>query len=180
MSHHFRDKRLDHVESLIVVIRGKKVIFDNDLAGIYGVTTRRLNEQVKRNFSRFPADFMFRLKRKEFESLMSQIATSNGKRGGRRKLPFVFTEFGALMAANVLNSNRAVRMSVFVVRAFVKMRGALSGTAELTRKLSELEKELKTRLNVHENAIVGILQRIMAIIDPPHLPEPRRKAIGFK
>ncbi|MGB2869791.1 MAG: hypothetical protein WBD36_15160 [Bacteroidota bacterium] len=84
------------------------------------------------------------------------------------------------MAANVLNSNRAVRMSVYVIRAFIKMRAALSGTAELARKLTELEKELKTRLNVHETAIVGILQRIMAIIDPPQLPEPKRKAIGFR
>lgn len=110
---------------------------------------------------------------------MLQNATSKKGRGGRRKPPLVFTEHGAIMAANVLNSKRAVQMSVFVVRAFIRMRSMLAGNKELAQKLSELERELKKRLDVHETAIVGILQRIMAIIDPPALPEPKKRTIGF-
>ncbi len=122
---------------------------------------------------------MFRLTGKEYEVLTSQFAISKSGRGGRRTLPYVFTEHGAIMAANILNSKRAVQMSVFVVRAFVKMRSFLRDNRELSRKLSELERELKKRLNVHETAIVGILQRIMVLIDPPALPEPKRRPIGF-
>ena len=95
-------------------------------------------------------------------------------------LPYAFTEHGAIMAANVLNSPRAVQMSVFVVRAFVRMRVALGDTRELARKLAALERELKGRLDVHESGIVGILQRMMDILDPPHLPAPRRRPIGFR
>jgi phage regulator Rha-like protein len=109
------------------------------------------------------------------------VTGSSEGRGGRRYLPYAFTEHGAIMAANVLNSARAVQMSVFVVRAFVRMRAALSDNRQLARKLAALEKELKERLDVHESAIVGILQRIMDIIDPPALPEPPpRKRIGFQ
>ena len=112
--------------------------------------------------------------------LRSQIATSKDGRGGRRYLPYAFTEQGAIMAANVLNSSQAMRMSVFVVRAFVKMRGSFSDSRELVKKLAALEKELKSRLDVHEVAIVDVLQRVMAILDPPPLPpdSPRRE-IGF-
>jgi hypothetical protein len=122
---------------------------------------------------------MFPLSRQEFAALISQNATSKG-RGGRRKLPNVFTEHGALMAANVLNSPRAVQMSVFVVRAFIRMRAALADTRELARKLADLERDLKARLDVHESAIVGILQRVMEVLAPPALPAPRpRRRIGF-
>ena len=170
---------LDRIESLILSIRGRRVILDSDLARLYGVTTARLNEQVKRNSNRFPTDFMFPLSRQEFAALISQNATSKG-RGGRRKLPNVFTEHGALMAANVLNSPRAVQMSVFVVRAFIRMRAALADTRELARKLAGLERDLKARLDVHESAIVGILQRVMEVLAPPALPPPRpRRRIGF-
>ena len=156
-------------------------MLDVDLARVYGVTTKRLNEAVKRNADRFPEDFAFQLKREEVANLRSQFATSSLGHGGRRYLPYAFTEHGAIMAANVLNSPRAAQMSVFVVRAFVKMRGALSDTRELSRKLATLEKELKERLNVHDAAIVTILQRIMDIIDPPSLPEPPpKKGIGFQ
>ena len=169
---------LDRIESLILSIRGRRVILDSDLARLYGVTTARLNEQVKRNSNRFPTDFMFPLSRQEFAALISQNATSKG-RGGRRKLPNVFTEHGALMAANVLDSPRAVQMSVFVVRAFIRMRTALAGTRELARKLAGLERDLKARLDVHESAIVGILQRLMEVLAPPALPAPRpRRRIG--
>ena len=168
---------VERLHNLIHEIRGQRVMVDADLAQVYGVTTKRLNEQVKRNLDRFPAEFAFQLKREELAHLKSQIATSSLGHGGKRKLPWVFTEHGAIMAANVLNSPRAVRMSVFVVRAFLRMRAALSDT----RKLAALEKELKDRLNIHEAAIVTILQCVMDIIDPPALPEPPpKKGIGFQ
>jgi len=155
-------------------------MLDADLAEVYGVPTKRLNEAVKRNAERFPADFMFQLTHEEVANLKSQFATSSLGHGGKRKLPWVFTEHGAIMAANVLNSPRAVQMSVFVVRAFLKMRATLSETRELAGKLAALETELKERLNVHEAAIVTILQRVMDIIDPPALPPaPPKKDIGF-
>ena len=167
-------------EALIRTIRGEKVILDSDLAQLYGVTTSRLNEQVKRNLERFPRDFVFRLTRPEFENLISQIATSSSGYGGRRKLPFVFTEHGAIMAANVLNSARAVEMSVYVVRAFVKMRSVLSEHKDLARELAEVERQLTERLDVHEAAIVEVLRRVMFLLDPPPPPpDPPRRRIGF-
>jgi len=182
---------VERVEETIMLIRGQKVILDSDLAKLYGVSTKRLNEQVRRNVDRFPEDFMFQLSAQENHNLRSQFATSNGQagleqpsiirvRGGRRYLPYAFTEHGAIMAANVLNSPRAVQMSVFVVRAFVRMRSMMNDKRELARRLSMLEKELKERLDVHESAIVSILQRIMDIIDPPNWPGPPRKTIGFE
>ncbi|MGA1795271.1 MAG: ORF6N domain-containing protein [bacterium] len=108
--------------STIMVIRGEKAILDSDLAALYGVETRRLNEQVRRNIDKFPADFMFQLTKEEFDDLKSQIAISSSGWGGRRKPPLVFTEHGALQAANVLNSEQANKMSIFIVRAFVRLR----------------------------------------------------------
>jgi hypothetical protein len=167
------------ITSVIRTVRGKKVLLDEDLARIYGVPTKALNRAVKRNRKRFPNDFMFQLNRKEFDNLKSQFATSS-LHGGRRKLPFAFTENGAIMAANVLNSPEAVRMSVFVVRALVKMRELLSGTNDLARQLAELERKLTARLDVHESVIVDVLRRMMDILDPPPpLPEPPRRRIGF-
>lgn len=164
----------------IRTIRGKKVLLDADLAKIYGVSTRILNRGVQRHGKRFPADFMFQLTPEEFENLKSQIGTSSSH-GGRRKLPYAFTENGAVMSANVLNSPAAVRMSVFVVRAFVKMRELLGGTKELARQLAELEKKLTDRLDGHEIAIIEVLRRVMGILDPPPPPppEPPRRQIGF-
>jgi hypothetical protein len=165
----------------IRTIRGQKVLLDEDLARIYGVTTKRLNEQVKRNAKRFPADFLFRLTPAETQSLRSQIATSKG-RGGRRFHPYAFTEHGAIMAANVLNSPEAVRMSVFVVRAFVQMRDLLGSTKELAKQLAALEEKLTARLDGHESAIVEVLQRLMNILDPPPPPpepETPKRRIGF-
>jgi phage regulator Rha-like protein len=168
------------IDSLILSVRGEKVIFDSDLARIYGVSTKALNQAVKRNINRFPPDFLIQLTREEWVGLRSQIVTSKRGRGGRRYFPYAFTEHGAIMAANVLNSKRAVEMSIFVVRAFIKMRGLLADNKELALKLAELERELKNRLDVHETAIVGILQRIMQLIDPPPLPEPPpKRRIGF-
>jgi phage regulator Rha-like protein len=170
-----------HIESLILTVRGERVILDSDLAALYGVETRVLNQAVKRNINKFPDDFMFQLTRDEAELWRrSRSQSVILKRGSNIKYkPFAFTEHGAIMAANVLNSPRAVQMSVFVVRAFVRMRVALTRNKELARKLAELERELKKRLDAHETAIVGILQRIMNLIDPPALPEPKRRPIGF-
>ena len=167
------------ITPVIRTIRGQKVILDSDLARIYGVPTKAFNRAVKRNAQRFPSDFMFRLKRGEFESLRRQTGTSN-TRGGRRFLPYVFTEHGAVMAANVLHSPAAVRMSVFVVRAFVQMRDLLGGTKELAKQLADLEKKLTARLDGHEVAIIEVLRRVMDILDPPPPPpEPPRREIGF-
>jgi len=180
--------QVERLDRLIYEVRGQKVMLDADLAAVYGVETGALNRAMKRNQERFPEDFVFRLTAEEFDFLRCQIGISNVKaqfatsqrRGGRRYLPYVFTEHGALMAANVLNSPEAVRMSVFVVRAFVQMRDLLGGTKELARQLADLEKKLTARLDVHESVIVNVLRRVMEILDPPPLPpEPPRRRIGF-
>ena len=172
------------IHGLIFTVRGQKVILDSDLALLYGVTTKVLNQAIKRNTKKFPVDFMFQLAPLEVKNLKSQFVTSSSENmrsqfvtalghGGRRKLPFAFTEHGAIMAATVLNSPRAVQMSVFVVRAFVRMREALSDTAAL-------EREVKARLDGHDAAIVDVLRRFMEILDPPPLPEPPPKPpVGF-
>ena len=126
------------ITTLIVTVRGKRVILDRDLAALYGVPTFRFNEAVKRNRNRFPEDFMFQLTREEVTRLTSQFAMSKSGRGGRRSLPYAFTEHGAVMAANILRSPKAIQMSVFVVRAFVRMRQMLMGQRGLARKLAEL------------------------------------------
>jgi hypothetical protein len=169
---------IEQIDEMIRTIRGVRVMLDRDLAKIYGVETRVLVQAIKRNRDRFPPDFVIQLSGQEWESLRSQTVISKAK-GGTRYLPFAFTEHGALQAANVLRSPRAVQMSVFVIRAFIKMREALRGTPELARKLAALEKKLTARLDVHEAAIVEVLQEVMQILNPPPLPEPRRKQIGF-
>jgi hypothetical protein len=170
---------VEGIDCLIRTIRMQKVMLDFDLARLYGVPTFRFNEAVKRNRGRFPDDFIFQLTRVELRELISQIAISSSTRGGRRKLPWAFTENGAIMAANVLNSPQSVRMSVFVVRAFVKMRELLSSTKELASQLRELEAKLTARLDGHEAAIVEVLQRLMRLVDPPPEPEPPHREIGF-
>jgi len=171
------------ITSVIRTIRGQKVILDSDLARIYGVTTKRLNEQIKRNADRFPPDFLFQLTDEELESLSSmrsQFATAYKR--NVRFLPYAFTEHGAIMAANVLNSPEAVRMSVFVVRAFARMRELLGSNKELARQLADLEKKLTARLDAHEVAIIEVLRRVMDILDPappPPKPGPPKRRIGF-
>lgn len=160
------------VESLIFEVRGERVIIDSDLASIYAVTTRRLNEQVRRNIDRFPEDFAFRLTREELTYLKSQNATSSSRHGGRRKLPFVFTEHGAIMAATVLNSGRAVQMSVYVVRAFVELRRSLAGHKELAQKLQELECEVESH-DVEIHSIIEAIRKLMSV------PEKPKRQIGF-
>jgi phage regulator Rha-like protein len=170
---------IEPVESLIRLIRGQRVILDSDLARVYGLPTKRLNQAVKRNPDRFPADFAFQLANQEVAILRSQFVTSSPY-GGRRYLPFAFTEHGAIMAANVLNNPRAVQMSVFVVRAFVKMRQVLAENGRLAEKLAELERRLTDRLDVHEEAIIHILNEIKKLMEPlPPQPEPKRGQIGF-
>ncbi|MBI2438488.1 MAG: ORF6N domain-containing protein [Lentisphaerae bacterium] len=172
------------VNDVILTIRGHKVILDRELAMLYGVEVKRLNEQVKRNRNRFPEDFAFQLTLQEIENLKSQIATGSDqrsrsqfatlKRGHNIKyLPYAFTEHGVIMAATVLNSSKAVEMSVFVVRAFVKMREQLMATATLAKRLAEVEKLLLT----HDSALRDLYHKIRPLLLPP--PEPSKTKIGF-
>jgi phage regulator Rha-like protein len=172
------------VDDVILTIRGHKVILDRDLAMLYGVEVKRLNEQVKRNRDRFPDDFAFQLTLQEVTNLKSQIATASAqrsrsqiatlKRGHNIKYrPYAFTEHGAIMAATVLNSSKAVEMSVFVVRAFVKMREQLLATATLAKRLAEVE----TLLLTHDSTLRDLYQKIRPLLLPP--PEPAKTKIGF-
>ncbi len=154
------------------MLRGQKVMLDSDLAALYGVETRRLNEQVRRNLSRFPAEFMFQVDAGELAGLMSQIATSKSGRGGPRKLPLAFTEHGAIMAATVLSSPRAIEASVYVVRAFVRLREMLASNQELAAQFEQLERKLAS----HDEAIVGILEAIRQLMQPPRAAS---RPIGF-
>lgn len=177
---------IDTLSDRIHLVRGQRVMLDSDLAELYGVTTKRFNEQVKRNADRFPADFMFQLTEEEGKSLRSQIATLNpdeslrpqlaalkaGRGQHRKYLPYVFTEHGAIMAASVLNSPRAVEMSVFVVRAFVQLRELLSTHRELAKQLDKLERKLAT----HDQAIAGLIDAIRQLTS---LPAKKSRPIGF-
>ena len=165
-------RKIAQLESAIYLIRGQRVMFDSDLAAIYGVTTKRLNEQVRRNISRFPEDFAFQLTAEELTNLRSQIATSSFH-GGRRYRPWVFTEHGAIMLASVLNSDIAVQASVRVVRAFVRLREMVAANAQLAAKLEELER----RLDSHDEAIVDLFAALKQLLEPPE--PPKRREIGF-
>lgn len=173
------------ITRLIRSIRDQRVILDNVLAALYGVPTKRLNEQYRRNLGRFPEDFAFRLMPEEWETLESQItpmeagadlrsqnATSRSH-GGRRYLPVAFTEHGALMAANILNSPRAVVMSVYVIRAFVKMREDLAANTAILKRLAEIDKTLL----LHDGALRDIYQKLRPLLEPP--PPPPKPKIGF-
>ncbi len=159
------------IENIIYMIRGQKIILDSDLASLYEVETKVLNQAVKRNLDRFPPDFMFQLTEDEFANLRSQFATSSW--GGRRYPPFAFTEHGAMMVASVLNSPRAIEMSVYVVRSFVKLRTITLEYKELTNKLAKIEE----RLGEHDTAILEIVNAIRQLMEPP---TPKKKEIGFK
>jgi hypothetical protein len=160
-----------HIEGVILFFRGHRVILDRDLAALYGVTAKRLNEQVRRNRSRFPSDFMFQLCRQEYLSLRSQFATLKAGRGQHRKyLPLAFTEHGALMAATVLNSMAAVQMSIRIVRTFVQLRRMLSSHVALGRRLAELEKKYDVQFK-------EVFDAIRQLMDPKEKRQDRR--IGF-
>jgi phage regulator Rha-like protein len=176
-------RKIDNVERAIYLIRGQRIMLDSDLAAIYQVTTKRLNQQFTRNRKRFPVDFAFQLTAEEFTNLKSQIATSN-RRGGRRYLPWVFTEHGAIMLASVLNSDVAVQASVRVVRAFIKLREMVAANAQLASKLEELER----RLDSHDEAtpkafaspdyfgVVDLFATLKRLLEPEAKPE---REIGF-
>jgi hypothetical protein len=161
------------VESRILLLRRQKVILDRDLAELYKVTVSHLNQAVKRNRERFPADFMFQLTAQEDEILKSQIVISSSGHGGRRYPPYAFTEHGAIMAATVLNSPKAVEMSVFVVRAFVRLREMLVNNRQLASKINELEERLET----HDTAIQDLIDAIRELMAPP-VGSPKK--IGFQ
>src|SRR6266446_4729941 len=176
-------RKIDNVERAIYLIRGQRVMLDSDLAATYQMTTKRLNEQLRRNRKRFPPDFAFHLTAGEFTNLRSQFATSSY--GGRRYLPWAFTEHGALMLASVLNSELAVQASVRVVRAFVKLREMIAANAQLAAKLAELER----RLDFHDEpppkafaspdyfGVVNLFATLKRLLEPPH---PKKKPeIGF-
>lgn len=149
----------------LYIVRSRQVILDSDLAALFGVPTRRLNEQIRRNRDRFPDDFAFVLNAEESASLMSQIATSNKGRGGRRKLPFVLSEHGVVMAANVLNSPRAVAMSVEVVRAFIRLRKAAHSDRSLRKKVAQLESAVKSRLEQHDADIDQLFKTVGSLLN---------------
>jgi hypothetical protein len=174
------------IENLILTVRSQKVILDADLTRIFGVSTKRLNEQARRNIERFPPDFTFILTNQEVRNLKSQIATSSSglhrsqiatglTHGGRRKLPIAFTEHGAIMAANVLNSLQAMKMSVFVVRAFILMRRELISRSEMEKRLLKVE----SILLAHDDHTRNIYEKIRPLLLPPPEPEAPKKRIGF-
>ena len=160
------------VDSRILVLRGHRVILDADLAELYGVQVRHLNQQVQRNAKRFPPAFRFQLSAQEFKILRSQSVISSDGHGGTRYRPYAFTEHGAIMAATVLNSDRAIEMSVFVVLAFVRMRRAIAANRHILSKLAEIERRLKT----HDADIQDLMDAIRELINPP---DPPRRRIGF-
>jgi hypothetical protein len=165
---------LERVERTIFILRGRRVILDSDLAVLYGVTVKRLSEQVKRNVGRFPDDFAFVLTKEESESLRSQIATLKKGRGEHRKyLPRVFTEHGALMAASILSSPKAVDMSIQVVRAFVRLRQFLATHHQLAARLGELERKIAT----HDKNIVNLFAAVRSLMT---VPENSKRQIGFE
>jgi phage regulator Rha-like protein len=171
------------IESLITIIRDQRVIVAVDLAAIYGVPTKALNQAVKRNLDKFPPDFMFQLTAQEADAWRrSRSQSVTLKRGQNIKyLPYAFTEHGAIMVANVLKSSHASQMSVYVVRAFVRMRSLLAERHLLARQLAALEKKLTKRLNSHEAAIVNVLRHVLRLLEPPPPPpELRRRKIGFR
>jgi DNA-binding PadR family transcriptional regulator len=162
---------VERVVQSIRWFRGQKVLLDSDLAALYGVTTGNLNKAVSRNRDRFPSDFMFQLSAEEAENLIFQIGRSKG-RGGRRHRPYAFTEQGIAMLSSILNSDRAIRVNIAIMRAFVKLRQMLETNRELARKFSELER----RVGKHDQEIAAILEAIRQLMTPPEKP---RREIGF-
>jgi len=165
---------VERIDSMILTIRGQRVMLDSDLARIYGVTTGQLNQALKRNMDRFPSDFAFQVERKEFVDLISQSVISKIGRGGRQTLPWVFTEHGAIMLASVLSSPVAIDASVRVVRAFVYLREQLTANRELSKKFAELEK----RLDSHDDSLAALFEAIRQLLEPV-TSEPTRREIGY-
>ncbi len=164
----------ENITNRIMLIQGHRVMLDSDLAQIYGVSTSRLNEQVKRNIDRFPEDFMFELSQQEYDNLKSQIATSSW--GGRRKLPKVFTEHGAIMLASVLNSKTAIQASIQVVRAFIKMRKLLLMSQEIAAKFEEFERETENKFMDYDDKFRIVFDTLKEVLIQEEKPKRR---IGF-
>ncbi|MBI2922739.1 MAG: ORF6N domain-containing protein [Planctomycetes bacterium] len=163
---------LPRIQARILLLRGKQVILSHDLAELYGVSTKHLNQAVRRNLLRFPADFMMALTAREAVSLRSQFVTSNVGRGGARYRPIAFTEQGVAMLSSVLNSERAIRVNIAIMRAFVKLREVLATHADLAKKLQELEARFEGQFQV-------VFKAIRQILNPPADPEPSHRRIGF-
>jgi len=178
----------EQLEPLIFTIREQRVLLDADLARLYGVSTKRFNEAFKRNRQRFPADFAFELRNEEFNALRrspqafdsmsekkmwSQFATTSSRRRRATHRPWAFTEHGALMAANILRSERAVQMSVYVVRAFVRLREQVAANSAILKRLAEIDKTLLQ----HDTALRDVYQKLLPLIQPP--PAPPKRRIGF-
>lgn len=171
---------VEFIERRIYSIRGQKVMLSHDLAELYEVTTFNLNKAVQRNLERFPEDFMFQLTNQEVKNLKFQIGISSSGYGGRRHLPYAFTEQGVAMLSSVLNSDRAIQVNIAIMRAFVQLRHMLASNKELARKLEELEKKVGS----HDQAIVGIFKTLHELANPPKPPPPKptlpkRRPIGF-
>lgn len=165
----------ENIARSILVLRGHRVLLDDELATLYRVATKVLLQAVKRNAGRFPKDFMIRLNADEWSALRSQIVTSNEKRGGRRYLPYAFTEQGVAMLSSVLNSERAIAVNIEIMRAFVRMRELQSHNKELARRFAQLEARLDNKIAAHDEAIAAILSAIRQLMHP-HVP---RRGIGF-
>ena len=163
----------DHVERRIYDVRGDKVMLDNELAELYGVTTKVFNQSVGRNLDRFPEDFRFQLTREEYDRLRSQFVTSKKGRGGRRYLPYVFTEQGVAMLSSVLNSDRAVQVNIAIMRAFVRMRRLLATPGELVAQLNQLADSVQ----FHEEQLKTIADVLRRMMEPT--PEQPKRKIGF-
>jgi hypothetical protein len=164
---------IQFVERRIYLIRGHKVMIDQDLAELYGVPTKHLNQQVRRNRKRFPEDFMFQLTKEENDILRSQFATSRSTHGGRRSLPYVFTEHGVAMLSSVLNSERAIEVNITIIRAFIRLRQLLESNAELNRKFAGVIRKLATH-DKYFRVVFDELKRMT------HQPTTSRKQIGFR
>lgn len=165
------------IEKRILVVRDRQVMLDEDLADLYGVETRRLIEQVKRNIERFPDDFMFQLSKEEAATLRSQTATSESGRGGRRYAPYVFTEQGVAMLSGVLRSKSAVAVNIEIMRAFVELRRAAASYTAIEERLEDLERETSAHLGQHDQQLAQIFQALRQLISPP--PRPKRQ-VGFR
>jgi hypothetical protein len=165
--------RPEQIERAIQIVRGQRVMLDADPARLYGVTTMALNQAVKRNAERFPPDFAFRLTRQEFTALISQTVTSKPGRGGRRKLPWVFTEHGVAMLSSVLRSTRAARVNVAIMRAFVRLRRLLATPGELVEQIAKLAETVQ----LHDDQIKAIVQVLQQMMEKP--PDQPKGRIGF-
>lgn len=168
---------LERIVSKIFVIREERVMLDSDLAELYGVATKVLNQQVKRNIGRFPGDFMFQLSHVELESLRSQIVTSNRQRGGRRSKPYVFTENGVAMLSSVLQSKRAVNVNIQIMRSFTKMRKVLGNNEEMLEQLNELKEQFEAKMSEHEEQFAEIFEAIRQLVIQEESP---KRKIGFQ